>query len=238
VEDPGLDRRFEEQAAAAIREMLRVLSGLKSLSVPGGREPATLLGYGWWVRVLRSAEAIRFLHVRGFDHEASPLLRTVLHHTAALDWLRTDPAAVLEAVSWDHGTRRQKLYLKARSREWDLSAIRMGPPPRTPRPDAVDYLDRFEKLADLLGAPNMYVAYMVESAFVHPSGLSSDTYVDEVDGAVVLRITSKEPGVPLRQAAVFAAVATRAFGELVTRQDLVDLADAIGARMGVDAKIA
>lgn len=233
VADPGDDRSLDGVAAQCIDEMLDVAGTLHSIAAPTERAAAVLLGYGWWLRVVRTADAVRMLHEHDYDHEASPLLRTALHHAAAIEWLRLDPDAVVEAVSFEHQARRQRLHQKATTRNWDLKTVKMGPPPSAPRPESVDLLERFEKLSTAVGAPNMYVAYMVESAYAHPSGISSDVYVDEHDGAVVLRTISKERGVPLRQVAVFAGVATRSFGALAGMNQLTALADGVGDRLGV-----
>lgn len=237
ISDAGDDRSRDSIAAELIRNLGTVASSLGSIAVPSGLEAAALLGYGWWLRVIRSSDAIRVLHESGHDHEASPLLRTVLHHAAALEWLRLAPEQVVEAVSYEHQVRRRKLYQKAMSRQWDLASIRIGPPSAAPRPASLDLLERFEKLADRVGTPNMYVAYMLESGYAHPSGIGSDAYVDDVDGKVVLLASSKLPGVPLRQTAVFAGVASRSFGVLIERSELMVVADEMCSKLGVSTTL-
>jgi hypothetical protein len=108
---------LDEQAAELIVRLNRLHSSLGTLVSPPGREAAALLGYGWWTRVVRSAEAMRLLHSHALSNEASPVLRSLLHHTAVLAWLRKDLGAVLETVSHDNDHRRQKLYQKATARQ-------------------------------------------------------------------------------------------------------------------------
>lgn len=238
VSDPGDDTSKDSIAAELIRSLGAVASDLRSIAAPSGLEAATILGYGWWLRVVRSSDAIRVLHDSGYDHEASPLLRSVLHHAAALEWLRLTPEQVIEAVSYEHQVRRRKLYQKAMNRQWDVASMRIGPPPAAPRPASLELLERFERLADVVGAPNMYVAYMLESGYAHPSGIGSEVYVDDVDEKVVLLPSSKVPGVPLRQTAVFAGVASRSFGLLIDRSELVAVADEMGRKLGVSTTLA
>lgn len=237
MSDLGDDRTQEAEAAASISQMLKAPDELRAITAATDLAAAVLLGYGWWIRALRTSDAIRLLHENQLDHEASPLLRTLSHHAAAIVWLRQDPDEAVAAVSFEHQIRRQKLYQKAHARSWDLSAVTMGSPPSGARTPGAEFLDRFEKLATRIGAPNMYVAYMLESSYAHPSGAGSDVYVDDVEGRVVLRTTSRMPGVPLRQAAVFAGVATRSFGELAGIDALVRLAEEVGDRLGVSTAI-
>lgn len=46
------------------------------------------------------------------------------------------------------------------------------------RPPGLTYLARFEQLCEHIGVPNLYVAYMIESAYAHASALSADVYLD------------------------------------------------------------
>lgn len=50
------------------------------------------------MRIVRTAEGIRGMYEAGLSQEASPQLRTILHHAAALEWLRQGPDEVLEAL--------------------------------------------------------------------------------------------------------------------------------------------
>ncbi len=72
VSEPNEDYSFDEQAAELIVRLSRLHSSLGRLAVPAGREAAALLGYGWWTRVVRSAEAMRLLHSHALSNEVSP----------------------------------------------------------------------------------------------------------------------------------------------------------------------
>jgi hypothetical protein len=67
------DHSLDEPAAELIVRLNRLHSSLGSLAAPAGRETAALLGYGWWTRVVRSAEAMRLLHSHALSrrHQAS-----------------------------------------------------------------------------------------------------------------------------------------------------------------------
>lgn len=230
------DYSFDEQAAELIVRLNRVHSSLGTLASPVARE-GTALGYGWWSRVVRSAEAMRLLHSHALSTEASPVLRSLLHHTVALAWLREDPVAVLEAVKYDGHRRQQRLYQKAMARKWRLQGVKLGPPPRGKRPAGIACLDRFEDLCDVVGSPNLYVAYMIESGGVHPSGTSADVYLTERVGKVEHSPIPMRPGVPLRIAAAFAGTATNEFGELVCDDRLIEFAAETGATLGMGPEL-
>lgn len=180
---------------------------------------------------------MRLLHSHAFSNEASPVLRSLLHHTAALAWLRREPVAVLEAVEYDNEHRRQKLYQKATARQWQLPGVKLGPPPRGKPPAGAAYLNRFEHLCDVVGCRNLYMAYMMESGNVHPSGLSGDVYLTERDGKPQLSPVPTRPGVPLRAAAVFAGTATNEFGELAGDDRLTEFAAETGETLGVGPEL-
>jgi hypothetical protein len=228
---PGDD---DEVAADCIRSLGELHRSLGTIRVHEESATAFLLGYGWWVRVVRTAEAVCVLHENDLDHEASPLVRTLLHHTAALAWLRDDQQGAIEAVTYDHQRRRQRLGQKATAQEWDLSSVKLGPPPSGEKPAGLIYLDQFEKLCQRVGAENVYVAHMIESGYVHPSGISSDTYLHRSDdGVITLRHSATISGVPLRTTAVFAAVAARIMGDMIGDARFTETADEIGRRLGV-----
>lgn len=229
----------EAASAHAIRELTALSSALGTLAVERDRSNAFFVGFGWWMRVLRTAEGIRLLHEASLSHEASPLLRTVLHHTVAMEWLRRHPEEVLEAVADEHGRRRQSLGQKAKARNWDLTGVVFGAPPTGSKPSGLEYLREFEKLCDHVEAPNAYVAYMVESAYAHASALSAERYLEQdEEGRIRLSDSATAPGVPLRVTAMFAATATNILGSFIKDDRLTEAAGRIGERLSVPVTLA
>ncbi len=221
-------------AANAIRELNNLFPSLRSIAVDVRLAAASAVAFGWWMRILRTAEGVRRMHEAGLSQEASPLLRTILHHTAALEWLQRCPDDVLQALKHEHARRRQSLSQKAKARDWDLNGVNLGPPPRGERPAGLVYLERFEQLCEHIGVPNLYVAYMVESAYAHASGLSADVYLDlDEGGHTRLRDSPTNSGQPLKVTAMFAATATNIFGDLLKDDRLTKAAEAVGVRLSV-----
>jgi Family of unknown function (DUF5677) len=223
-----------EKAADAIRQLNELSKALGSLEVDANIASASAVGFGWWMRILRTADGVRRMHEADLSQEASPLLRTILHHTAALEWLRQHPAEVLDALRSEHARRRQSLGQKAKARDWDLKQINFGPAPTSDKPDGLIFLDRFEKLCNHIGAPNLYVAYMLESAYVHASGLSADTYLELDDqGSPQLRGSPSMSGVPLKVTLMFAAIATNVLGHFINDDRLTEASESIGERLSL-----
>lgn len=223
-------------AAKCIQTAVTHLEGMRALTVPKARRAASLLGYGWWASVVRTAEGVRQLYASGLGHEAAPLVRTALHHAVALVWLAQDPDTVLKAVAWEHQWKRHRLFERARVRQWDLSALDELPErPAKPKPAGVAYLAKLEDLCNHIDQTNMYVPYMIESSYVHPSGLGADSYLDERDGTGYIRPTSKAPVTPLSGTVIFVAQATEALGTLTGDDGMTRLAEKIIARMQVAA---
>jgi hypothetical protein len=226
----------EPQAAQTIRNLTKLSRNLGELEVPRETATAVALGLGWWMRSIRTAGAVRLLHKNGLSQEASPLLRTLLIHAAAIEWLRQFPNAALEAVRYEHEDYRQKLYQKAHMRRWDLTGVDLGPPPSGEKPDGLVLLREVEKLCTRIGSEHLYVAYKIESPYSHPSALSADSYFDpplEDSGMPQLRDHPSVAAVPLRVAATFALCATNSLGQLGRLSRLTDESNRLADRLGV-----
>ena len=232
--DKAAQQIGDRSAADAIRTLGELPPSLTDLSAPVGLTDAAVVGFGWWLRVLRTAEGILLMHDAGLSHEASPLLRTVLHHTVAIEWLRQNSEEVLEALHYEHALRRQTVGQKATERNWDLDGVKLGPPPRGDKPEGLKYLSQFEKLCDRVGAPDVYMAYKVESTYAHASGLSADTYVELDDSdRLELRVPAKADGADLKATAILAAIATNTLGESINDVRLTRAAGAVGEQFSV-----
>lgn len=220
----------DERAAHAIEVAGERIDQLGEIHTPADLIPPCLLAYGWWVRVVRTAQAIKVLHKAGFDHEAAPLVRTAMHHAAALVWLSKEPEKASEAVKWQHWQKAQQLYGGAMARSWELADIESKPKKaKGSPPGGVKYLEGIETLCDDFDMRNWYLGFMIESGFVHPSANGADAYLEPVeDGQTKLWTTSRVPGTPLRATAVFLWAATNATAELLEDQGLRHLAGELG----------
>jgi hypothetical protein len=175
--------------------------------------------------VVRTAEAIRFLDRAGFGHEAAPLRRTVLDHTLALLWLVRDPAEVVACYTWHHHSKQHALGKEAEAGDWNLSDIPLpAQPAKSEKPARYGLLLRPDELAEYLGFSAAYVAFMFETAFVHPTVRGADAYVVSEEGQIGLLAEPRSDEIPLHSSALLVGMASDALGELLEDDGLLELA--------------
>jgi hypothetical protein len=249
---PGEDRMTEEEtcdrdthdamvtaaAPECIELAVRHLGSMTAVSAPAQNRTAALIGYGWWVRVVRSADAVAVLSRFGFGHEAGGLVRTVLHHAAALCWLVNEPEQALQALWYEGALRRHKIAKGARDRGWDLGKTEDFPKPDQ-KPPGVVYLNEVEKLCDHVGLRNFYIPYREESGYFHPSLASAIAYVDgdEVDGSLALRNAPPTPDVDLAATAACVGLATSALWKVTEDDGLEGLVEELAHRLQLDLSV-
>lgn len=95
-----------------------------------------------------------------------------------------------------------------------------------------------ETLCKAIGLTDLYLPFMIESAYIHPSANGADVYLEPLaEGNVRLRIEPSLPPTPLRVIAMWAGLATRALGALTGDDQFERLADEIQARLGVEIRL-
>lgn len=211
------------------------LKKMTALRVAEEMRSSALLGYGWWIRVVRTADAVRTLRRSGFGHEAGSLVRTALHHAAALCWLLNAPDEALKAVRYEDERRKHTLAKGARDRGWNIGEDDFPKPENKPAGTA--YLSDFEKLCGDLELRNLYIPYRVESGYLHPSALSADVYLEIVDDAISLRTEARTAGVDLRATAISVGLATSAFSKLIGDDGLTRVVDELARRLNIDLAV-
>ena len=169
-----------------------------------------MAAYGWWSRIVRTAQAIAVLHRAGLAHEAAPLVRTNLHHSIALQWLIVYPDEARAALAWEHQSQGGKMLRKAIEEGWDLGPDAAWDPPTDRAPEGYLYLQSTEALCERMGVRDAYVSFLVQSKLTHPTGFSADVY------ATVDHVLLRDPGfdAPLFGVALVAADATARFAAL------------------------
>lgn len=219
----------ESVYAQAISELATMLDSIDgSLDLPPEIADAAAVGIGWWVRIVRTADAIRRLHRAGLSNEASPLVRTVLLHWVALAWLCQHPDEAFEAVDFENKRWKQKFVNRVAKSSWKLKKVKLGPPPKD-APAGVKFLDDVGDMCERAGTRDTYLPYMLESPKSHPSMISAAPYAQKIKGRVELRGKAVVPGVSLRVVANAAAIATKLVGELVGDAAMIAKAEAVAA---------
>lgn len=127
------------------------------MNVPWETAEASTPAYGWWVRVVRTADAIRVLHGSGHAGEASPLLRTAMEHLLALQWLAAERDTVASVINHDWKQWCQKFASQVAQSEWNLGRLNLGKPPGK-APGDWQVLRDPAALSERAGQPNAYNA--------------------------------------------------------------------------------
>jgi hypothetical protein len=223
-----------DQSGRAIRDLFDLHAMFDGARGVAPTSPADWLGYGWWSRTVRSAEAVRQLYGVGLDGETSPLTRNVIVHAVATVWLTECPEAAVATSLRDFEEKKPKLHARATGVGWDLADVPIPTKPEGERPDGWNEFREFEDMAAVAGTPSSYVAYWVESSFCHATGLSADAYLTADDnGLVSLVPAGTVRGVPLRGPANFAVVASRACARFVGNRRLLASVERIGKTAGL-----
>ena len=129
--DNQLVRQPEHVYAQAIIDLTDVQHLMTTpRDIPVEKAEAAAIGFGWWVRVVRTADAVRRLHEAGLSNEASPLVRTILLHWVALAWLCQHPDEAVEGANFENKRWKQRFVNTAAGPGWKLTKVKLGPPCR------------------------------------------------------------------------------------------------------------
>ncbi|MFD5124147.1 DUF5677 domain-containing protein [Streptomyces sp. NPDC058385] len=156
---------------------------------------------GWWQFTNRTAKALVSLYSQGYTVEAAPLMRNLIGHAYAMNWLADngEPAVVALTEYWhDH---RRKLAKNVNA-TWNL-------PEPTPVPSAEPLvfandeserihkklfgeLKNFDTMVTAYGTADVYPVYRHQSAYSHTTGATADAFLIVDDGK--LKFTTEPKG--------------------------------------------
>ncbi|TQM85485.1 hypothetical protein FHX81_7970 [Saccharothrix saharensis] len=140
--------------------------------------------FGWWAWIMRSSKAAVLLHDNGLDHEADPIIRSILQHALVLQWVIDVGDQALEAVA-EHGENEQRrFFVHAQRAGWpspEAVGAPVAPKPDTPHP-LLPMVKNFAELCRAYDAQTAYVAFSLYSAHVHPSVQGAMAYLDDQTG--------------------------------------------------------
>ncbi|GEM_PF-5349908 len=156
-----------------------------------GKDREFRAAYGWWVYITRSSQAVLTLRRSGLEHEASPIVRSILQHALVLQWLVEVGDAAIDAVS-EYGDDNTRLLLQTmRQAIWPpIPGFNITAPPRPQSPNPlVSKIKNFEELCILYDARMLYVTFRLLSTYVHPASVGAMAYVDQPSGTLADRAT-------------------------------------------------
>lgn len=155
-----------------------------SLPVDPGRRRVYAVAFGWWVYITRSSQAVLTLRRAGLEHEASPLVRSILQHGLMLQWLVDTGDSAVDAVE-EYADENNRLLLKTMAEtKWPSvpgldATVPVKPAAFSP---LMTKLKNFEELCIAYDARQLYVPFRLLSAYVHPTGTGARAYLDDTAG--------------------------------------------------------
>jgi hypothetical protein len=179
------------------------------VDVPAGKVKTFAAAYSWWRFICRSAEAVLLLGERGFTIEASPVLRNVVNHAYALNWLVDNGDPAIRALMAESIDEAEKLCRKLERFGWP-AAVEYRSMLEERKSQAAAVLERadqklhgklkqeahnFYDMLDHYASANAYPVYSHLSSMSHTSMETANAYLHwRDDGTFQLRDTAESPG--------------------------------------------
>ncbi|MFI8206736.1 DUF5677 domain-containing protein [Streptomyces sp. NPDC085937] len=155
---------------------------------------------GWWRFANRTADAMLALYDQGFTVEVTPLMRNLVGHAYAINWLADHGEAGYRALMDESHRSRKNLLENLEQVGWELpeevelEAPDFGfttPDQKKEHDRRVGELRTFQNMVTAYGSPMLYPVYRNLSAYAHTTDLTASAFVSKVtDDEVVLHETS------------------------------------------------
>jgi hypothetical protein len=228
------DEASAERAERVVEHFVGVLeeiAGSGTIKVLSDRARLFPCAFGWWAGITRSCQALLTLHRAGLAHEGAPIVRTVLQHALALQWLIETGDPALDAIAEYGDDNTRKLIDTLSESRWPLPDGWTTPrpaKPKTPHP-LLPKLTDFSQMCRPYGALQLYVPFRLLSAHAHPTSVSAMAYVDGDTGHLQINATGPTRG-HLIQAAMCLIQAWKIMSAAV---DDIILDDAVAKAEGI-----
>ncbi|MFK0279889.1 DUF5677 domain-containing protein [Streptomyces sp. NPDC090499] len=141
---------------------------------------------GWWRFTNRTAEALIALYDAGFTVEAAPLMRNLVNHAYAINWLADNGEDGYKALVDESYESRRKLRNNLQALNWQLpDTVDIGEAPdfgHTTEEEEKRHkrlrgeLSNFENMVKAYGTPMMYPVYRNLSSFSHTTDLTAAAF--------------------------------------------------------------
>ena len=188
----------DEETAGRAEDVIDHLSGafnnlasIGSAHVKPGQNRKFFAAYGWWAFITRSSQAVLTLRRSGLEHEASPIVRSILQHALVLQWLVEVGDTAIDAVS-EYGDDNTRLLLQTMQQaNWPpIPGFNITAPPRPQSPNPlISKIKNFEELCILYNARMLYVTFRLLSTYVHPTSVGAMAYIDQASATLADRAT-------------------------------------------------
>ncbi|MFD5634782.1 DUF5677 domain-containing protein [Streptomyces sp. NPDC127077] len=186
--------RADERTAKRVRAILpKLIAGANEAitvqSLASGEVSSSVFAVlaGWWRFTNRTAEALLALYDSGFTVEASPLMRNLVNHAYAVNWLADNGEDGYRALIDESYESRRKLRDNLQALKWQLPEnVDIGEAPdfgftseeeKKRHRRLCGELSNFENMVKAYGSPMMYPVYRNLSSFSHTTDLTAAAFV-------------------------------------------------------------
>jgi hypothetical protein len=233
----------EESAARAEQVITTLVGAFEALAAAGevqvrsGAARVFTAAFGWWAGITRSSQAILTLRGAGLEHEAAPIVRSVVQHSLVLQWMVEVGDAAIDAVA-EFGDNNTRLLLDTLAQaNWPLPEgfypqVPAKPPVANP---LVSKVKNFEELCIRYGARQLYVTFRLLSAYAHPTATGAMAYVDHASGAPASRSTAPTRA-SILQTALCLAQAGHVINSLLTESPLRASLEQVDRLLGMEIR--
>jgi hypothetical protein len=198
----GPNEQCLRRCRAIVPVILRAAENVTSegVRVPHGNENVVYPLMGWWQFTNRTAKALVLLYERGFTVEAAPLMRNLMGHAFAMNWLADsgEPAVVALAEHW---RKHQRLLAENVNKTWNLPEPVEAPPSEplvfaNPESERIHKrlmgeLQNFDNMVTAYGTADVYPVYRHQSAYSHTTAATADAFLSDDHGTLKFTIEAK-----------------------------------------------
>ncbi len=181
-----------EQAITMLVDAFEGLAAAGSVRALPGTANLFKAAFGWWAGITRSSQAVLTLRRVGLEHEAAPIVRSIVQHSLVLQWMVEVGDAAVNAVA-EYGDNNTRLLLDTLAQaKWELpDGFNPEVPPRPAVPNPlVSKVKNFEELCIRYDARKLYVTFRILSAYAHPTATGALAYFDQASGTPATRSTA------------------------------------------------
>ncbi len=190
--DPATAAKARITARTLIGLSDRIAAGQeRGLAVESGHAAVAPAAWSWWRLITDSARVVLELEERGYGVVVGPVMRNLINHTLALQWLVDGGEVALKALDDYSDKQLLQLVNDAVANNWSIheptaEALRAAIAERAASPDpAVTRLSKEiaspKRLMKAYGVPDLHVLYRLLCAYSHTTRDSAQAYQD-LDG--------------------------------------------------------
>jgi hypothetical protein len=178
----GDARNEYRQILTPLLQLYRTTQNSASMLLGTNYQHAGHFAHGWYMRCLRSCEALMLLDEAGHSEEAAPIRRSVIEHVTALKWLASEGNNIVDTLARGHAEHAEhirKVIVQANWTSIDLDylnevILEIDKENRIKENDQfLHHMQRTTKFDDVHSLPG----YVAESAKTHPTYESAMSYV-------------------------------------------------------------